>query len=921
MPHTNPQSGGNSSSSSSNSSLDIGSPPLKKESSSCSNAMIEKLAKRTSGLLSRTSERRKRHKYPPGVILMLERGEWSQAATRAKKYPGECKTWATIKKTSPGGNKEEDGHQKISTMSSLTLNASSSSIGTANTIVSTNTESSNATGGSDDKRDKRNPEKRVSSIKCKALHHACHRLRSIHSYRSRHPDISAAAYGTRSMSLVNGNSSPHTTPPPQEPPEEEDEWVEACKCIMTLIELHPEACGERESRHGCLPLHLAAFAMCETPPPPSAYLASSPSSSAPPPLSGSHHSPHRSSDTHVISPLSTTQSPIARPKLNGRSFSTGSHGSSSIGGMSAMISAENVGGAVGIECQAEDLHAMIQPQHENDAGDRSLPSKSAPQLHISPPPLSKTTITPPPQALSPALRQRHLKINSARRERYSLLVLNALLDAYPKGIRVDSEGGRLPLHTAVAGRATAAVISTLIQAYSAGARQRTKDGYLPLHLAAYWGVSHPEVAPMLLRAYPDATLGRNRWERTPLEEALVMAGENGRQHQIELVRALRKHPDYWARPPVEMGLMLSPHSHNSRGTPSPRPRRSREMAGRPKREEGEDQGGKHLVDVDETITDLSSDEEDYCGMLESAPSAPLMDEHDSKHNMLNRFSPTNLIRKSTAKPSHNNPQFTQLCCRSNKPSPSPLHPLMPHPYATEQLDVNVFLLLKTNSWAAILSRLESHPSEAAEIRPVTVRGGYGARVNPLYAVSERHPPLEVIESLIEACPDAASTRKVPGSQLPLHAACTWRASSGVVGFLLAAYPAGAKAKDDFANLPLHCACFSGADAQVVESLVCTYPRGVWARNGQGSTPADIVRRLRHPNRAELLDMLEKRSLDLMLKRRRKLGDSVVADEPIITDDSFDGSKQSSEDSLCQDNIGRKTNENGSDDKVDGMLWI
>eukprot|EP00957_Ditylum_brightwellii_P153885 11713363-Ditylum_brightwellii.AAC.1 len=176
MPHTNPQSGGNSSSSSSNSSLDIGSPPLKKESSSCSNAMIEKLAKRTSGLLSRTSERRKRHKYPPGVILMLERGEWSQAATRAKKYPGECKTWATIKKTSPGGNKEEDGHQKISTMSSLTLNASSSSIGTANTIVSTNTESSNATGGSDDKRDKRNPEKRVSSIKCKALHHACHRL-------------------------------------------------------------------------------------------------------------------------------------------------------------------------------------------------------------------------------------------------------------------------------------------------------------------------------------------------------------------------------------------------------------------------------------------------------------------------------------------------------------------------------------------------------------------------------------------------------------------------------------------------------------------------------------------------------------------------------------------------------------------------
>lgn len=139
-----------------------------------------------------------------------------------------------------------------------------------------------------------------------------------------------------------------------------------------------------------------------------------------------------------------------------------------------------------------------------------------------------------------------------KREEMAVAVVNALLDAYPKAIRVDSEGGRMPLHTACAGRATPRIVSTLVTAYPAAARHRNKDGFLPLHLAAHWGVSHPNVAITLLKAYPDATVGRNRWERTPLEEALTMAGENGRPHQQALVRALRKHPNYWANPPPEV---------------------------------------------------------------------------------------------------------------------------------------------------------------------------------------------------------------------------------------------------------------------------------------------------------------------------------------------------------------------------------
>lgn len=166
------------------------------------------------------------------------------------------------------------------------------------------------------------------------------------------------------------------------------------------------------------------------------------------------------------------------------------------------------------------------------------------------------------------------------REEWAVKVLNALLDAYPRASRMDSEGGRLPLHTASAGRATPRVVATLVTAYPAAARHRNKDGYLPLHLSAHWGISHPQVAVTLLKAYPDATFGRNRWERTPLEEALCMAGENGRPHQAALVRALRKHPSYWTRPEGVLFQQNSPRE------------------------------GYQIVDVDETLPSTEDDSMD-----------------------------------------------------------------------------------------------------------------------------------------------------------------------------------------------------------------------------------------------------------------------------------------------------------------------
>ena len=153
-----------------------------------------------------------------------------------------------------------------------------------------------------------------------------------------------------------------------------------------------------------------------------------------------------------------------------------------------------------------------------------------------------------PQIQSQSVSMGNNVFVSAEREEWAVKVVNALLDAFPRAIKMSSEGGRLPLHWAAAGRATPRVVSTLITAYPDAAKHRNKDGCLPVHLCAHWGISHSAVVVSMLRSYPDATYGKNRWERSPLEEALCMAGENGRPHQAVLVRALRKHHSHWTRP-------------------------------------------------------------------------------------------------------------------------------------------------------------------------------------------------------------------------------------------------------------------------------------------------------------------------------------------------------------------------------------
>ena len=311
-----------------------------------------------------------------------------------------------------------------------------------------------------------------------ALHHACFKLRSA---------------GSAPFNEANPN---------------EDEYVVVCRFILQLLRLYPEAAGQRESRHGCLPLHLAAFASCA----PRREIKSEPTWETLSPRSVSSNT----SASTMTSASQTTMTSLSssRPSVIARRIASDATAETNTTAMTAMHAEETFQGAMSDEKQNKAPNTAVNP----------LVSVS----------LAATDKIPP------------------KREEVAVQLINALLDAFPKAIRVDSEGGRLVLHTACAGRATPRVVSTLITAYPSACRHRNKDGYLPLHLAAHWGVSHPSVAILLLKSYPDATLGRNRWERTPLEEALCMAGENGRPHQGALVRALRKHPSFWSRPPPEL---------------------------------------------------------------------------------------------------------------------------------------------------------------------------------------------------------------------------------------------------------------------------------------------------------------------------------------------------------------------------------
>jgi len=192
--------------------------------------------------------------------------------------------------------------------------------------------------------------------------------------------------------------------------------------------------------------------------------------------------------------------------------------------------------------------------------------------------------------------------------------------------------------------------------------------------------------------------------------------------------------------------------------------------------------------------------------------------------------------------------------------------------ASSDISQDLPTLIKNLKWKSVIARLEYNPDEASqELVGVMTRGGFtsGSNMTPLHYACERKPPLEVVDALMEANPEAVTQRMMPGGALPLHIACTWHSSPAVVSALLGADPSTAKVVDELGNRPLHSACFSGAVIAVVHDLLATYPKAVLARNNQGSQPIDICRRLKHGNRrAVMAALLDKKEYIIAKQKHR-----------------------------------------------------
>ena len=533
---------------------------------------------------------------PNTLILLIERGEWAAATQRAMSHEHEVKQLVKLRK--------------------ITKRAGGGGVAPPPATGGR----SGRSGGSGD------PHTEISNVKCKALHHACQKLRSVHTTIYQHRDSStaaAAASGTTDSSDGRNDNTRRFI--------DEDEYVEACKCILTLMRIHPEACKERESRHGCLPLHLCVFSMCATPPPPLSASASSPRGDGKAAAKGHRRansgqqgaglgkppvvsSRSVSAPMNLLPPSSLLSNLGIRPSTTPSSqqqhhkIPSSSSEDFSLGNISEMIQEEsehqralthhresqqgstdnknknptleerifagmkdmekmligletkeqmkedkkkrekeskkmaNKGGGgdfqqgttIGLESNV--MHAPLYPLEErsretdshlesssgsgggnNENGGKTMADErtgaetssekklppgvaaaistaldgNSKNVSVDRGGISQASSTSPPSSslTYEELQRRYLQINTRRREEYSVRVINALLDAWPKSIKTSSEGGRLPLHMACFGKATYRAMETILKAYPESARQRNHDGFLPIHIAAHWGVS------------------------------------------------------------------------------------------------------------------------------------------------------------------------------------------------------------------------------------------------------------------------------------------------------------------------------------------------------------------------------------------------------------------------------------------------
>jgi len=276
---------------------------------------------------------------------------------------------------------------------------------------------------------------------------------------------------------------------------------------------------------------------------------------------------------------------------------------------------------------------------------------------------------------------------------------------------------------------------------------------------------------ILLKSYPDSTYGRNRWERTPLEEALCMAGENGRPHQAALVRALRKHHSFWTRPEGFLFHQAHPSSRDLK---------------------------HHIVDIDETVDSI---EDSIHG-----------DDSGDGHNRLfpdirgpsDGGLGTSIRGKEPLSPTGND--LPTLIRNLNWDLATQRLTLVPN---DARLNLRIATrggFTATEGFTPLHFACERRPPKEFLALLITLcpeavckKTMPGGKL-PLHIACTWHASKESVDVLLAA---DRSTSKVPDDlgNLPIHSACFSGASSAVVEKLLKAYPKAVLSRNNYESLP------------------------------------------------------------------------------------------------------------------------
>jgi Ankyrin repeats (many copies) len=118
----------------------------------------------------------------------------------------------------------------------------------------------------------------------------------------------------------------------------------------------------------------------------------------------------------------------------------------------------------------------------------------------------------------------------------------------------------------------------------------------------------------------------------------------------------------------------------------------------------------------------------------------------------------------------------------------------------------LFFLARSWAWEAISFRCTTHPNEVE----VQYRDTHGDTC--LHWVAFGRPPVSTVKALLSACPELARTPNFAGT-LPLHVACSYRASPSVIQEILHRYPEAAAIPDSNGTTPMHHLCDYGSGDQ------------------------------------------------------------------------------------------------------------